>query len=57
VAHGLRGTRPAQTLRVVDEHRAVIDAIAAGDPDAAATAIHQHITNICIAVPPPDGQE
>jgi DNA-binding GntR family transcriptional regulator len=53
---------PRRYAAVIAEHRAVVDAVAAGDPDAAATAIHEHITNTCAAVLPPgeapgDGRE
>jgi DNA-binding GntR family transcriptional regulator len=53
---------PRRYAAVIAEHRAVVDAVAAGDPDAAAAAIHKHITNTCAAVLPPaephaDGRE
>lgn len=46
---------PQRHTAVIAEHRAVVDAIAAGDPDAAAAAVHEHITKTCAAVLPPRG--
>jgi DNA-binding GntR family transcriptional regulator len=46
---------PQRHTAVIAEHRAVVDAIAAGDPDAAAAAVYEHITKTCAAVLPPGG--
>ncbi|WP_131738413.1 GntR family transcriptional regulator [Actinomadura roseirufa] len=48
---------PRRHAAVIEEHRAVVDAIAAGDPDAAAEAIHRHIANTWAAVLSPDVQD
>ncbi len=42
-------TRPERDKAVMTEHRAIVAAIAAGDPDAAAAAITTHITNTATA--------
>lgn len=45
---------PAMAARLRDEHRAVLDAIVAGDPEAARTGIHDHISGYYRdATPPP----
>jgi DNA-binding GntR family transcriptional regulator len=41
---------PQRHSAVIAEHRAVVDAIAAHDPDQAAQAIHDHITKTAAAV-------
>jgi DNA-binding GntR family transcriptional regulator len=45
---------PKRYAAVVAEHRAVVDAIAASDPEAAAAAIHAHISNTSAAVLKPN---
>jgi DNA-binding GntR family transcriptional regulator len=40
------GQNPDRPLRSIDEHRAIFDAIAAGDPDAAAAATEVHIESL-----------
>jgi GntR family transcriptional regulator, rspAB operon transcriptional repressor len=41
---------PQRHSAVIAEHRAVVDAIAAGDADRAAQAIHDHVTKTAAAV-------
>lgn len=45
---------PQRHAAVIAEHRAVIDAVEAHDPDAAAAAMHDHITKTSAAVPVPE---
>lgn len=46
-------TRPERDKAVIDEHRAIVAAIAAGDPDAAAEAITTHLANTAAATDNP----
>lgn len=43
-------TRPERDKAVMAEHRAIVDAIAAGDADAAADAVASHLTSTASAV-------
>jgi DNA-binding GntR family transcriptional regulator len=43
-------TRPERDKAVMAEHRAIVDAIAAGDSDAAAEAVASHLTSTASAV-------
>jgi DNA-binding GntR family transcriptional regulator len=45
---------PQRHAAVIAEHRAVIDAVEAHDPDAAAAAMHDHITKTSAAVLVPE---
>lgn len=46
-------TRPERDKAVLDEHRAIVTAIASGDPDAAADAVVTHLTNTAAATGTP----
>lgn len=43
-------SRPDEALRSRDEHMAIVEAIASGDPDAAETAMRAHLLSLSVAL-------